>query len=143
MPRKPKSDKSKSTFGRKPGYFEKLKMGTAHETYDEKEGRGSPAEWKAAFNVRMGFAEAQSYKGRKWGSDWKKLADLSGIHIDEKSMWSDVKKAFRKAAMSNNFNFDRSNKTEAEIKTAEVGFMEAQAAYAMLEDIYRTEGRLD
>ena len=66
-----------------------------------------------------------------------------GIHIDEKSMWSDVKKAFRKAAMSNNFNFDRSNKTEAEIKTAEVGFMEAQAAYAMLEDIYRTEGRLD
>jgi hypothetical protein len=139
-----RAKKSDSTFGRKPGYFEKLKMGTAHPTYDvEKEGLGSRVEWKAAFNVRMGFAEAQAYKGKRWGSDWKKLADLSGIHLDEKSMWSDVKKAFRKAAMANNFNFDRSNKTEAEIKTAEVGFMEAQAAYAMLEDIYRTEGRLD
>jgi hypothetical protein len=134
----------KSDFGSsKPGYFEKLKMGTSHPTYDvEKEGLGSQREWEAAFNVRMGFAEAQRHKGKKWGSDWKKLGDLAGIHLDEKSMWSDVKKAFRKVAMANNFNFDRSNKTEAEIKAAEEGFMDAQASYAMLEDIYRTEGRL-
>lgn len=160
---------AKSSFGRKPGYFEKLAMGTAHDTYDvEKEGLGSEAEWASTFNVRMGFEEAQGYKAaskRKWGSDWTVLAEIAGLHklnavygstkcgdcglddndpchkyINENSLWDDIKKAFRKAAM--NCHPDRVSQHGKTVEAATAEFKDAQAAFAMLEDIYRSKGRM-
>ncbi len=135
----------RSNFGRKPGYFEKLKDGTAHDTYDpSKEGYGGEAEWASMFNVRMGFEEARQYKAsskRKWGSDWSVLAELAGIHIDENSVWSDIKKAFRKASM--NTHPDRVSQHGKTVEVAEEEFKCASAAFAMLEDIYRSKGRMN
>jgi hypothetical protein len=138
----PRTRKPKSPFGRKPGYFEKLKMGTAHDTYDPQvEGYGSAAEWQSIFNVRMGFEEARAHKAsRKWGSDWTVLGDLAGVHIDESSMWSEVKAAFRKAAM--NCHPDRTTQHGKSIDVATAEFKDASAAFAMLEDIYRSKNRL-
>jgi len=135
-----------SDFGRKPGYFEKLKNGTSHPTYNpETEGYGSASEWASTFNVRMGFKEAQEHKAsgtkrKAWQSDWAVLSEIAGVHISENSMWNDIKSAFRKAAM--NCHPDRTHvhgKSKAE---AEEMFRDASAAFAMLEDIYRVDGRL-
>lgn len=139
MPRKAKN------FGGKPGYFEKLAMGTAHETYDPaKEGYGSEAEWCSIFNVRMGFEEAKNYKAaskRKWGSDWTVLGEIAGVEINEKSPWSDIKSAFRKASM--NSHPDRVTQHGKSVDVATEEFKCASAAFAMLEDIYRSKGRMN
>jgi DnaJ domain len=131
-------------FGRKPGYFEKLKMGTAHETYNpDAEGYGSVTEWVSTFNVRMGFEEAQAHKAgskRRWNSDWVVLGEIAGVHLDENSMWDEIKKAFRKAAM--NCHPDRTHVHGLEKEQAEEMFKDASAAYRMLEDIYTVQGRL-
>ena len=136
--------KDNSNFGRKPGYFEKLAMGTAHDTYDPaKEGYGSDAEWQSLFNVRMGFEEARNYKAaskRKWGSDWTVLSEIAGVHIDENSVWSEIKSAFRKASM--NSHPDRVTQHGKDPAVAEEEFKCASAAFAMLEDIYTVQGRL-
>ena len=128
-----------NNFGRKPGFFEKLKMGTAHPQYDPNvEGYGNASEWAATFNVRMGFKEASEYKAKRgWGDDWKQLGDLAGVHINKDSMWSEVKKAFWKAAKANHPD------THPGDAAAEERFKTASAAYAMLENIYTMEGRID
>lgn len=133
MPRR----KSESGFGRKPGYFEKLKQGTSHPTYDPTtEGYGNSWEWDATFQVRMGFKEAQEYKaGRGWSSDWVMLSKLSGDSLTENSTWQEIKKAFWKAAKANHPD------THPGDKAAEDRFKDASAAYAMLENIYEMEGR--
>jgi hypothetical protein len=139
-----KSTADKSNFGRKPGYFEKLKMGTAHDTYDvEKEGLGSEAEWQSTFNVRMGFEEAQNVRknSKRNQTDWQVLAEFAGIHVDENSMWSEIKSAFRKASM--NTHPDRAVQRGDDAAVAEENFKEVQAAFTMLEDIYRSKGRMD
>src|SRR5208337_5655950 len=95
--------KPASPFGRKPGYFEKLAMGTAHDTYDpQAEGYGSEAEWCSTFNVRMGFEEASNVRrnSKRGQTDWQVLSEVGGVHVDENSMWDEVKKAFRKASMN-------------------------------------------
>jgi len=135
-----------SSFGRKPGYFEKLSMGTAHETYNpDEEGYGSASEWASIFNVRMGFKEAQEHKAhgtrrKSWGSDWAVLSEISGVEVNENSMWNEIKTAFRKAAM--NCHPDRTSVHGLSKEEAEAKFNDASAAFAMLEDIYRMKGQL-
>ena|SRR5271170_2864096 len=135
-----------SEFGRKPGYFEKLRMGTAHPTYNpDEEGYGNSQEWASTFNVRMGFKEAQEHKtnGTKrkaWQSDWAVLGEIAGVNINENSMWNDIKSAFRKAAM--NCHPDRTHVHGLSKDEAGEKFRDASAAFAMLEDIYRVDGRL-
>ena len=143
---------ARSAASRKPDYWEKLRTGTAHKQYDPAtEGYGSPEEWASVFNVRMDFEEAQGVKTRSkraWGSDWQVLNDVNGVtpgdpgYVTEESMWAAVKSAFKKAAMKCNFNFDRSNRSDAEVAQAEADFMAVKAAYVMLEDIYRSRNRL-
>lgn len=144
-------------------------MGTSHDTYEPSvEGYGSEAEWVSIFNVRMGFAEAKDWKAdskRTWGSDWAVLSEIAGLHkvhnatgtkcghcgLDEKdpvhtvlsetSMWDEIKKAFRKAAM--NCHPDRVTQHGKSVEAATAEFKDAQAAFAMLEDIYRSGGRLN
>jgi hypothetical protein len=156
--------KSTSNFARKPGYFEKLKMGTAHETYDvEKEGFGSEAQWQSMFNVRMGFEEAQNFRRSsksRYGkmNEYQLLAEFSGKTVNESSVWEEIRSAFRKASMNTHpdrinehgkGNFVNSETGEAcdksdskAITQAEFEFKHVSAAFAMLEDIYRSEGRL-
>jgi hypothetical protein len=138
----PRTRKPKSPFGGKPSYWTKLANGTSHDTYDPQvEGFGSEQEWQSIFNVRMGFEEAQAHKAkRSWGSDWTVLGDLAGVHIDENSMWSEVKAAFRKAAM--NCHPDRTTQHGKAVDVATAEFKDASAAFAMLEDIYRSKNRL-
>jgi hypothetical protein len=130
---------------RKPGYFEKLKMGTAHATYDpDTEGYGSVSEWASTFNVRMGFEEARGHKAsgtkrKAWQSDWSVLGEIAGVHLDENSMWSEIKSAFKKAAM--NCHPDRCPIHGLSKEQAEETFRDATAAYTMLEDIYNVQGR--
>lgn len=119
--------------------------GNSYPTYDPRvEGYGSASEWASMFNVRMGFKEAQAHKAsssRKWGSDWAVLGEIAGVHIDENSMWDEIKKAFRKAAM--NCHPDRVTQHGKSVDTATAEFKDASAAFAMLEDIYRSQNRLD
>jgi hypothetical protein len=135
-----------SNFGRKPGYFERLKAGTSHPVYDpDTEGYGNVTEWVSTFNVRMGFEEAQNHKAsgtkrREWKSDWAVLGEIAGVHLDENSMWDEIKKAFRKAAM--NCHPDRVTSHGMSKEQAEETFKDASAAYAMLEDVYNVQGRL-
>ena len=138
----PRTAKPKSDFGRKPGYFEKLKMGTSHPTYNpEEEGYGDAYEWASTFNVRMGFKEAQEHKAkRKWTSDWTMLGELAGVHLDENSMWHEIKAAFRAAALKT--HPDRANINGMSKSEAEQKFNDASAAFTMLEDVYRISGRL-
>ena len=143
----------RATAGRKPDYWERLRTGTAHSTYNPAaEGYGSPEEWQSVFNVRMGFEEARGVKaksGRRWGSDWEVINDVNGDaagdpgYVNEQSMWAAVKSAFKRAAMKCNYNFDAQNRAEADIKRAEQDFMAVKAAYVMLEDIYRSQHRLN
>jgi hypothetical protein len=140
-----RTPKPKADFGaKKPGYFEKLKMGTSHPTYDPNaEGYGSVSEWVSTFNVRMGFEEAKGHKAgskRKWNSDWVVLGEIAGVHLDENSMWSEIKSAFKKAAM--NCHPDRVTQHGLTKEQAEETFRDATAAYTMLEDIYNVQGRL-
>jgi hypothetical protein len=139
----PRTKRAKSDFGaRKPTYWEKLRAGTSHDTYDPREeGYGDANEWAACFNVRMGFQEAQDWKrSRRWGSDWKVIADMAGVHIDENSMWEQIRSAFRKAARNCHPDFvSVHGKDKA---TAEEQFKDISAAYTMLEDIYRSKGLL-
>lgn len=138
MPRK------RSNFGGKPGYFEKLAMGTSHPTYDPKvEGYGSESEWQSIFNVVMGFEEASNVRknSKRGQTDWQVLAELSGIHVDESSVWTEIKSAFRKASM--NFHPDRVKTTGVDPTVAEENFKEITAAFVMLEDIYRSKGRIE
>jgi hypothetical protein len=136
--------KPKSTFGKKPGYFEKLKMGTSHPTYDPNvEGYGSVTEWVSTFNVRMGFEEAQAHwtgSKRNRKSYWVALGEIAGVDLSENSMWSEIKSAFRKAAY--NCHPDRVTSHGLSKEQATETFKDASAAYAMLEDIYRVKGRL-
>lgn len=119
--------------------------GSSYPKYDPQvEGYGNAAEWSSIFNVRMGFAEAKEWKStskRSWGSDWKVLAEIAGVHIDESSMWDEVKKAFRKAAM--NCHPDRVSQHGKTVEAATAEFKDASAAFAMLEDIYRSKGRIE
>jgi DnaJ domain len=142
MPRRVKSDGS---FGRKPTYWEKLKAGTSHPTYDPQvEGYGNPAEWASTFNVRMGFKDAQEYAAhgtrRKWTSNWRVLSEIAGVDITENSMWGEIKSAFRKAAM--NCHPDRAAATGRSVEELTEEFKDALAAYKMLEDVYTMQGRL-
>src|SRR5271168_5058726 len=123
-------------------YWQKLKEGTSHPTYNPaEEGYGSAHEWAATFNVRMGFKEAQAQKAKRgWKSDYKIIAELSGVHIDENSMWAEIKSAFRKAAM--NCHPDRTAIHGLSKEEAGEKFRDAQAAFTMLEDIYTVQGRL-
>ena len=162
MPRK-RADRS--NFGRKPGYFEKLKMGTAHDTYDPaKEGYGGEAEWASMFNVRMGFEEAQNFRRdskSKYGTmnEFQLLAEFSGKTVNENSAWDEIRSAFRKASMNTHpdrvkehgkGNFVNSETGEAcdqsdskAITQAEFEFKHVSAAFAMLEDVYRSQGRIN
>lgn len=118
--------------------------GKSYPKYDPREeGYGSASEWAAIFNVRMGFKEAKEWKAnskRSWGSDWTVLGDIAGVHIDENSMWSEIKAAFRKAAM--NCHPDRVTQHGKTVEAATAEFKDASAAFAMLEDIYRSQNRL-
>jgi|SRR5271167_518842 len=142
----PRRSAPKSDFGRKPSYFEKLKMGTSHPTYNPaEEGYGNSSEWASTFNVRMGFKEAQNHKAngtkrKSWRTDWAVLSEIAGVDVNEKSMWNEIKTAFRKAAM--NCHPDRVTSHGMSKEAAEDTFKDASAAFAMLEDIYRVEGRL-
>lgn len=131
-------------MARKADFWTRFKNGEAHETYDPRtEGYGNAAEWASIFNVRMGFEEAKEHKAstkRKWGSDWQVLGDIAGVRVDENSMWQEIKNAFRKAAM--NCHPDRCSQHGMEVTAAVETFKDASAAYAMLEDIYRSKGRL-
>jgi hypothetical protein len=144
MPRRTKA--ADGSFGRKPTYWEKLKAGTSHPQYDPSvEGYGNPAEWASTFNVRMGFKEAEAHrangtKRKTWASNWKVLSEIAGVHLDENSMWSEIKSAFRKAAM--NCHPDRTVVTGRSVEELTEEFKDALAAYKMLEDIYVVQGRL-
>lgn len=141
MPRR-----SAAASPRKNDYFQRLREGTSHPTYDPRaEGYGNPSEWASTFNVRMGFKEAQEHKAhgtkrKAWQSDWAVLGEIAGVHLDENSMWEQIKAAFRKAAM--NCHPDRVHVHGKPKEQAEAEFKDASAAYAMLEDIYRVDGRL-
>jgi DnaJ domain len=127
-------------------YFQRLKEGTSHPTYNPREeGYGSPSEWASTFNVRMGFKDAQNHKAsgtkrKSWTSDWAVLGEIAGVHIDENSMWNEIKSAFRKAAM--NCHPDRTAVHGLSKDAADEKFKDASAAFAMLEDIYTVQGRL-
>jgi len=123
-------------------YWQKLKEGTSHPTYNPREeGYGNSSEWSAMFNVRMGFKEAQEHKAQRgWKSDYKVIAEMSGVHIDENSMWAEIKSAFRKAAL--NVHPDRTAVHGLSKEEAGNKFRDAQAAYTMLENIYNIQGRL-
>jgi DnaJ domain len=129
----------------KKDYFTRLREGTSHPVYDPNvEGYGSVTEWASTFNVRMGFDEAKEYKAsgtkrKAWKSDWAVLSEIAGIYLDENSMWSEIKSAFRKAAM--NCHPDRVTQHGMPKEQAEETFKDASAAYAMLEDRYNMQGR--
>jgi DnaJ domain len=119
------------------------KMGFAegYKTYNPaKTGYGTPALWRALFNVRMSADVAYSVRQEsKYATEYDALSEIAGIHVDETSMWSEIKKAFRKASM--NCHPDRiktHGKGEAQ---AEAEFKEVSAAMVMLEDVYRKQGR--
>lgn len=130
----------------KNDYFTRLKNGTSHATYNpDVEGYGNASEWASTFNVRMGFKEAQEHKAsgtkrKAWKSDWAVLGEIAGVHLDENSMWNEIKSAFRKAAM--NCHPDRVTQHGLSKEEADERFKDASAAYAMLEDIYVVRGGL-
>ena len=130
----------------KKDYFERLREGTSHPTYDpDAEGYGSVSEWVSGFNVRMGFEEARAHKAsgtkrKAWKSDWAVLGEIAGVRLDENSMWNEIKSAFRKAAM--NCHPDRVSQHGNTVEQATEEFKDANAAFAMLEDIYNVQGRL-
>ena len=155
----------RKTYGRKPGYFEKLAMGTAHATYNpDVEGYGGEAEWQSMFNVRMGFEEAQNFRRdskSKYGTmnEFQLLAEFSGKPVNENSVWGDIRSAFRTASMNTHpdriINHGKGNFVNSEtgeacdqsdskaITQAEFEFKHVSAAFAMLEDIYRSKGRMN
>ena len=130
----------------KKSYWERVKDGTSHPTYDPAvEGYGSVTEWAATFNVRMGFEEAQTHKAsgtkrKEWKSNWAVLGEIAGIHLDENSMWSEIKSAFKKAAY--NCHPDRVSVHGLSNEEATEKFKDANAAYAMLENVYVVRGGL-
>lgn len=139
MPRR----RANSGLGRKPGYFERLREGTSHDTYNPSvEGYGDAAEWASMFNVRMGFEEASNVRrnSKRGQSDWQVLSEIGGVEVDKNSMWSEIKSAFRKAVM--NCHPDRVSQHGKTMGVAEEEFKEVSAAFTMLEDIYRSKGRL-
>lgn len=123
-------------------YFSKLRAGTAHPTYKpDEEGYGDAREWASCFNVRMGFKEAQEVRRKsKFTDEWKVLSEFGNFHVDESSVWDDIKKAFRKATM--NTHPDRVTQHGKPVDQAEEEFKEVAAAFTMLEDIYRSKGRI-
>jgi len=133
MPRRRSSSGRKSTFD-----F----SGASYPKYNPaEEGYGSPSEWASMFNVRMGFKEAQAHKAKRgWGNDWTVVGDAAGVHIDEKSIWAEVKSAFRAAATK--CHPDRCTQHGMTNQEATEKFQDVSAAYAMLEDIYRSQNRL-
>ena len=136
MPRRRSANPKKSKFDW---------SGNSYPQYDPaKEGYGSADEWSSMFNVRMGFEEARDVKSkskRTWGTDWTVVSDISGVHVDENSLWAEVKRAFYKASM--NCHPDRAVQNNMCVAVAEETFKDLTAAYVMLEDIYRSKGRLN
>lgn len=121
------------------------KMGFAegYKQYNPaKQGYGTPAMWRSLFSVRMSSADAQAHKASRggWVNDWTVVGDAAGVHIDENSMWSEVKKAFRAAAMK--CHPDRCTQHGMTNDEALEKFKDVSAAYAMLEDIYTSQNRL-
>jgi hypothetical protein len=108
--------------------------------YDvNKHGLGDARQWNQAFYARMGFEEAQrvrdaAQKNGTWKPEHKILADAAGIFLDDKSMWSQIKTAFRKAAM--NVHPDRITETGMTFDDACEKFKEVSAAYAILAKKY-------
>lgn len=89
-----------------------------YRTYDDSAGRGSPDEWRAAFNERMGLDEAARILG-----DHEPLAVL-GLQAGATS--DEIKRAWRKEAMK--WHPDRNNGSDECAKK----FIRAQAAYVRL-----------
>lgn len=143
--------------------------GNSYPKYDpKKEGYGSAREWASSFNVRMGFKDfkdAQEWKRkstRSWATDWQVINDIAELHkfvgtadkctacgfdksahtfIDEKSIWAEVKRAFKKAATKCHPDICKQNgMTELQAKEK---FQDVQAAFAMLQDIYTSQNRLN
>jgi len=119
------------------------KMGFAqgYKQYNPaKQGYGTPALWRSLFNVRMSADVAYSVRQEsKYATEYEALSEIAGIHVDENSMWSEIKKAFRKASM--NCHPDRVTQHGKGETQAEAEFKEVSAAMVMLEDVYRKQGR--
>ena len=122
----------------KPGYFEKLRTGTAHREYDPAvEGFGTPRQWRGEFYQRMGVDEAERIKneaGSTWRPECKIIGDLAGVCLTDDSMWDEIKSAFLKAAM--NCHPDRTAQHGKDKVVAEEEFKQANAAYAILAHRY-------
>lgn len=107
-----------------------------YKTYDpQTEGYGTAAEWRGEFYHRMGFEEASRVKEEAkrqgtWRSEQTIIGEMAGVHLSESSVWTEIKAAFRKAAM--NCHPDRSKVHGKSKETAEAEFKQVSAAYAIL-----------
>lgn len=129
MPRRPKSSAARRSSAER--------LFASHKQYDPAvEGLGNELEWQRAFNMAMGFEEAQEFRDSqrrkgKWGSsEYSIIGELAGVDINENSMWSEIKTAFRKASM--NCHPDRTSQHGIPHGQAEEHFKEVSAAYAII-----------
>jgi hypothetical protein len=86
--------------------------------YDTSQGFGNPAQWKAAFEERMGIPEAKSVlRGR---------GPRGVLGVSQDATWDEIRKAFRRLALEH--HPDRAVDKEAATKK----FKDVAAAYAIL-----------
>lgn len=98
-------------------------MDVYKKRYDpEKDGFGSPSQWKKAFNKRMSLNEAKTYV--------KDQSPYDILEVASGSDWEVVKKAFRKMAMKWHPDKNQDNISEAEEKMKKI-----LAAYTVIKNI--------
>lgn len=104
----------------------------------EVEGYGNPAQWRSAFNVRMGLDKAQARMGKE--SPWT----IFGVSKSEgytQITWKTIKRAYFRLVKQ----YYPEQRTEGwNGQTVEVGdnemFLKVQAAFEVLEHEFRMKG---
>ena len=104
------------------------------------EGYGSAAEWRSAFNFRMGMDQATTRMGKESPWDILGVADLRGTGFTG-IIWKTIKSAYYKLVKQ----YYPEQRTEGwSGKTVEVGdnemFLKVQAAFEVLEHEFRLKG---
>lgn len=106
----------------------------------ESEGYGNSAEWRSAFNVRMGLDKASARMGKQSPWDILGVADLRGTGWTE-IIWKTIKRAYFKLVKQ----YYPEQRTEGwNGQTVNVGdnemFLTIQAAFEVLEHEFRLKG---
>jgi len=94
-----------------------------YKHYDTSEGLGSAADWRAAFNARMGLDKAREVLGNQ--------DPFFVLGVASNSTWEAVKKAYREMVMK--YHPDRNPGDDEAVAT----FKRKQAAYEVLEHRFK------